>query len=320
MPSNLAPMLASAGGLPGSDTGWAYEFKWDGVRAISYVDGGRIRAVSRGQKDLTAGFPELADLAAGLPARQAVLDGELVAFDEAGRPSFGRLQRRLNLGSAAAVARRSEEVAASYLIFDLLHVDGESLLDLEYDERRARLESLDLAVESVAVPPVFYDAHGADVLAAAESGGLEGVMAKRRDSRYRPGQRSPDWLKVKIVKTQEVVIGGWTDGEGERSGSLGALLLGVNEAATLRYAGKVGTGFDARSRRDLLDRLRPIETLDSPFEVGPTRAEAARAHYVRPSLVGEVGYSEWTGSGHLRHPSWRGLRFDKIASEVVRES
>ncbi|HEX3825445.1 MAG TPA: non-homologous end-joining DNA ligase [Mycobacteriales bacterium] len=319
LPSRLAPMLATTSPLPADDVDWAYEFKWDGIRAVTYVEGGQARALSRGDKDLTVGFPELGALAAALGAHRAVVDGELVAFDDAGRPSFGRLQRRLNLTSAAAVGRRAEEVEATYLAFDLLHLDGHSLLDLPYLERRARLEALDLAGDGLTTPPVFVDAAGADVLAAAGAGGLEGVVAKRKDSRYRPGERSPDWLKVKIIKTQEVVIGGWTDGEGERAGSLGALLVGVHDESGLRYAGKVGTGFDARTRRDLLGRLDALATPQRPFVDPLGAAESGRAHFVRPELVGEVAFSEWTSAGHLRHPSWRGLRSEKMAREVVRE-
>jgi bifunctional non-homologous end joining protein LigD len=319
LPAAIAPMLATAGELPRSDAGWAYEFKWDGVRAVTYVDGGRVRAMSRGEKDLTRSFPELRDLGAQLGSRPAVLDGELVAFDDAGRPSFGRLQQRLNLGSAAAITKRAAEVNATYLVFDVLHLDGESLLAASYDERRDALESLGLAGDSVAVPPAFRDAAGADVLAAAEAGQLEGVVAKRRDSVYRPGERSPQWVKVKVTRTQEVVIGGWTDGEGERTGSLGALLLGVNEGDQLRYAGKVGTGFDASTRRELLAALRPLVCEASPFAGALPRAETKGAHFVTPDLVGEVRFAEWTAGGHLRHTSWRGLRIDKTASEVVRE-
>lgn len=319
LPERIAPMLASAGTLPANDARWAYEFKWDGVRAISYVEGGRVRATSRGDKDLTAAFPELQDLGASLGTRAAILDGELVAFDDAGRPNFGRLQRRLNLVSGAAIARRAEEVAVTYLVFDVLALDGGSLLDLPYDERRSRLESLELSGTSLTTPPVFRDVRGSDVLAAAAAAGLEGVVAKRRDSRYRPGERGAGWVKVKIVKTQDVVIGGWTDGEGERAGSLGALVLGVYEAGTLRYAGKVGTGFDAASRRDLLDALRAVAVTDSPFDAESAPAGGEQVHFVRPSLVGEVSYGEWTAGGHLRHPSWRGLRPGEDAKDVVRE-
>jgi bifunctional non-homologous end joining protein LigD len=319
LPAAIAPMLATAGELPRSDAGWAYEFKWDGVRAITYVDGGRVRAMSRGDKDLTKAFPELRDLGLRLGARPAVLDGELVAFDDDGRPSFGRLQHRLNLGSAAAITKRAGEIAVTYLVFDVLHLDGESLLASSYDDRRAALESLGLAGGSFAVPPAFRDAAGADVLAAATASQLEGVVAKRRDSPYRPGERSPQWVKIKVIKTQEVVIGGWTDGEGERAGSLGALLLGVHDDGELRYAGKVGTGFDAATRRELLAALQPLATDVSPFAGALPRAEAAGAHFVSPELVGEVRFAEWTSGGHLRHTSWRGLRVDKTATEVVRE-
>jgi bifunctional non-homologous end joining protein LigD len=166
---------------------------------------------------------------------------------------------------------------------------------------------------------VFRDARGSDVLAAAAEGRLEGVVAKRRDSRYRPGERSPDWVKIKLIKTQEVVIGGWTDGQGERADSFGALLVGVHEAGRLRCAGKVGTGFDADARRELLAALRPLAVTQSPFEVGSEPARREPAHYVRPELVGEVNYGEWTAGGHLRHPSWRGVRIDKEARSVVRE-
>jgi bifunctional non-homologous end joining protein LigD len=310
-------MLAKAAPLPASDRGWAYEFKWDGVRAVVYVEGS-VRAYSRGDKDLAKGFPELFELGARLGSRSAILDGEIVAFDDAGRPNFGRLQHRLNLASPAAIERRASEVAATYLAFDLLELDGHSLLGLTYDERRERLEALDLNGPTFATPPVFRDVRGSDVLAAASGAGLEGVVAKRRDSLYRPGARTSDWLKLKIVKSQEVVIGGWTDGEGERAGSLGALLLGVNDNGTLCYAGKVGTGFDARSRRDLLAALRPLVCPDSPFAAGPAASDGV--HFVEPTLVGEVSYGEWTAAGHLRHTSWRGLRIDKDPAEVVRES
>jgi bifunctional non-homologous end joining protein LigD len=329
LPQQIRPMLATSGDLPQRDAGWSYEFKWDGIRAICYIEAGWVRAMSRGEKDLTRGFPELAELEERLGGRNAVLDGEIVAFDDTGRPSFGRLQRRLNLTAAAVVTRRAEEVPASYLVFDVLYLDGRSLLDQPYDTRREVLESLALSGSSIATAPVFTDAHGADVLAAARAAGMEGVVAKRRDSPYRPGARSPDWRKVKIVRTQEVVIGGWTDGAGERAGSLGALLLGIPESAdqpakedslTLRYVGRVGTGFDAATRRELLAVLGARAIESSAFSTRPPSTGGERLHYVAPELVGEVSFGEWTGSGHLRHPSWRGLRVDKDAREVVVES
>ncbi|MCU1489155.1 MAG: polymerase LigD, ligase domain protein, partial [Acidimicrobiaceae bacterium] len=249
VPDKISPMLAESGQLPNKDEGWAYEFKWDGVRAIAFVDGGRVRALSRNDKDLTASFPELRGLGEHLGSRAAVLDGEIVALDPSGRPSFGRLQQRLHLGSASEVARRARDFPANYFAFDLLYLEGRSLLSEPYDERRQLLEGLELSGDSFVTPPTFRDRPGADVLAAAREGGLEGIVAKRKDSPYRPGQRSGEWIKVKNFRTQEVVIGGWTEGKGGRSGSLGALLLGLPGPEGLQYVGKVWTGFDEATRR-----------------------------------------------------------------------
>jgi bifunctional non-homologous end joining protein LigD len=272
LPGLVRPMLAVAGVLPASDDGWAYEIKWDGVRAIVYVSGGRVRALSRNDKDITGSFPELREAGEKLGARPAILDGELVALDLDGRPSFGRLQQRL-------------------------HLSGGSLLTGDS----------------------FRDAAGSDVLSGASQLGLEGIVAKRRDAPYRPGQRSEAWVKVKEDKTQEVVIGGWTEGKGEREGSLGALLLGIPDSAGLRYAGKVGTGFGERERRDLLRILRPLASKTSPFSAPLSQAETALAHFVRPAIVGEVRHGGWTSDGRLRHPSWRGPRPDKDPAEVILE-
>lgn len=207
----------------------------------------------------------------------------------------------------------------SFLAFDLLYLVGRSTLELTYDERRSLLEALQLRGGTFATPPAFTDVAGKDVQAASVERGLEGVVAKRRDSTYSPGLRSAQWIKVKNVRTQEVVIGGWTEGRGELSGTLGALLLGIPEGDGLAYAGKVGTGFSDQARAELLVDLRALAEDASPFAKPLSRAEAALAHWVRPVLVGEVQYTEWTHDDHLRHPSWRGLRADKEPSEVVRE-
>jgi bifunctional non-homologous end joining protein LigD len=319
LPERIRPMLATAGTLPARDEGWAYEVKWDGVRAIAYVDGGRVRALSRNDKDLTASFPELRAAGELLGARPAVLDGELVALGPDGRSSFGLLQQRLHLTSSTEVSRRAREVPVSYVVFDVLHLDGRPLLDLPYDDRRQLLESLGLSGPSLTTGDSVRDVAGADVLAAARHSGLEGIVAKRRDSPYRAGRRSGEWLKVKNFRTQEVVIGGWTEGNGERSGSLGALLMGIPAADGLRYAGKVGTGFGAQARSDLLRALEPLARTTSPFSARLRAAETALAHFVRPVIVGEVQYGERTADGHLRHPSWRGLRPDKDPAEVTLE-
>lgn len=319
LPRGLRPMLAETGDLPARDDGWAFEFKWDGVRALAFVEGGRVRLVSRNGKDLTRSFPELRAVGELLGSRPAVLDGEVVAFDGEGRPSFGLLQQRLHVASPAKARRRANEVGVSYLVFDVCHLDGHSLVERPYDERRRLLEGLGLAGASVATPPSFTDRRGADVLAAAAEGGLEGVLAKRRNAPYRPGRRSGDWRKVKVFRTQEVVVGGWTDGRGDRAGSLGALLLGVRRGGGLAYVGKVGTGFDEATRRHLVEALAPLAVDESPFATGLRHAEAAGTHFVRPELVAEVRYGEWTGDRRLRHPSWRGLRIDKDPVEVVAE-
>jgi bifunctional non-homologous end joining protein LigD len=319
MPKTIEPMLALAGALPSDPKGWSVEFKWDGVRAIVYVDGGRVRAMSRNDKDLSESFPELRAIGEFLGSRAAVLDGEIVAFDDAGRPDFGRLQQRLHLSGEKRIASRAREFEASYLVFDLLYLEGRLLLAEPYDERRRLLESLKLAGDSFATPPAFSDAESADVFAAAKERGLEGVVAKRRDSPYRPGRRSGDWIKVKNIRTQEVVLGGWTEGKGARQGSIGALLLGLPAADGLKYVGKVGTGFDERARSQLLEDMAPLKSENAPFTSRIPRPDAAVAHYVRPELVGEVAFNEWTRDGHLRQPVWRGLRPDKSPAEVVRE-
>ncbi len=320
MPQAIRPMLAQPGDLPKSEEDWAYEFKWDGVRALLYVEGGRVRAIGRNGTDLTPSFPELRDVGDFLGARPAVLDGEVVSFDAEGRPSFGQLSHRLHLGSKSLIARLSKSMPASYLAFDVLYLDGRTVMTLPYDDRRTLLESLQLLGDTFGTPPSIRGERGAAILAVAAERGLEGVVVKRRVSTYTPGRRTGDWVKVKIFRTQEVVIGGWTPGRGERSASLGALLLGIPTPEGLDYAGKVGTGFSASARSELLADLAPLAAEKSPFREGLRPSERAHARYVRPELVGEVRFAEWTKDGRLRHPSWRGLRTDKSPSEVVRES
>jgi len=319
MPERIRPMLALAAELPEHDHGWAYESKWDGVRAMVYVEGGRVRALTRNDKDVTPTFPELRELGEYLGARSAVLDGELVAFDERGRTSFARLQHRLHVTSRATVARRARETPVTYMLFDLVYLDGHLLVDRSYDERRALLESLGLKGGTFATTDSLNDAHGPDVVAAARESGLEGIIAKQRDAPYRPGRRNGEWLKIKNFRTQEVVVGGWTDGKGERRGSLGALLLGIPDTDGLTFIGKVGTGLSEEDRRELLSLLGPLEKDETPFSSPLSTSERALAHFVDPVVVGEVQYGEWTSDGRLRHPSWRGLRPDKNPSDVLRE-
>ncbi|HSR24401.1 MAG TPA: non-homologous end-joining DNA ligase, partial [Candidatus Eisenbacteria bacterium] len=318
MPDTIRPMLATTGELPAGDEQrrWAFEMKWDGVRAVVYVDRGTVRVLTRNDREVAATYPELRGLAEALGARRVVLDGEIVAFDDTGRPSFGTLQQRMHVQRPSASLRA--QVPVTFLAFDVLYLDGESLLGRTYDERRAVLESLGLDGPHWATPPAF-EGDGEAARRASREQGLEGVLAKRRDSAYEPGRRSRSWVKVKHFLTQEVVIGGWKPGEGRRSGGIGSLLLGVHDAETgeLRYAGHVGTGFTVRMLDDLERRLARMGRKTPPFTDEVPRAQARDARWVTPALVGEVAFAEWTRDGRLRHPSWQGLRPDKSAGEVV---
>jgi bifunctional non-homologous end joining protein LigD len=319
MPTLIHPMLATPGPLPTGDAeaGWAFEMKWDGVRAVVYVADGKARALSRNDRDVTVSYPELQTVAASLGGLSVILDGELVAADAKGRPNFGLLQQRMHVIDPAAVHRLTVSVPVTYLVFDLLWFEGRSLLDEPYDVRREALEALEPS-GPWDVPPTFAG-DGIAALAASRSARLEGVVAKRRDSRYLPGARSSAWLKVKHQHMQEVVIGGWRPGQRGRAGRIGSLLLGVQGPDGLEYAGHVGTGFTDAMLEDLGARLVPLRRKTSPFAVELPRIDARDAVWVAPELVGEVTYGEWTASGRLRHPSWRGLRDDKSPAEVHRE-
>jgi len=318
LPEHLKPMLATLGELPSDDANWAYEMKWDGVRALVTVEGGRIAITSRNGNDVTVSYPELRGLGEQLGTTQVLLDGEIVSFDDAGRPSFERLQQRMHIATAAAARRLAESVPAVYLVFDLLHLDGRSLLDLPYTGRRELLDDLELAGASWQTPPVF-EGDGAHAVQASKQQGLEGVMAKRLESRYLPGRRTRDWVKVKNIQTQEVVIGGWRPGQGRRAGTVGSLLMGLPTADGLRYIGQVGTGFTDAALDEMAAQLKRLARKTSPFSPDVPRADARDAQWVTPRLVGEVAFGEWTSDDRLRHPSWRGLRPDKSPDEVVRE-
>ncbi|MEY9912407.1 bifunctional non-homologous end joining protein LigD [Catenulispora sp. MAP12-49] len=324
VPDDLRPMLAIPGTAP-TGAGWATEFKWDGIRALCRVEGGRARLRSRNGNDLTETYPEIKALAKTVSSAQLLLDGEIIALDEAGQVSFGALQARFGTRGAEA-ARLSRTNPASYLVFDLLHLDGRSTLDLPYTDRRQLLESLELSGPNWQTPPAFPDTPVADVLAAARAAGLEGVVAKRLDSPYQPGTRSPAWRKIKLTASQSAVIGGFTPvrRQGAAAGrpprEVGALLLGVpDEAGQLRYVGKVGSGFTEHDRRVLLEALTELAVARSPFATAVDAADARVATWVEPAVVAEVTFGEWTSKGRLRHPVFKGIRPDKDAAEVVRE-
>jgi bifunctional non-homologous end joining protein LigD len=317
MPTRLVPMLARAGSLPADDAQWAHEIKWDGVRAIAYSRPGELRLESRNLNDITARYPELGRLVRALGSRSAILDGEIVAFDSDGQPSFAALQQRMHLSSQAQVKRQAKSTPVTYMIFDLLWLDGHSLMGLPYGERRARLATLALSGESWQTPE-HHVGDGAALLAASAEQGLEGIVAKRLDSAYQPGARAQDWVKVKRVGRQELVIGGWTPGKGKRKGHIGALLLGLYEDRALRYVGRAGSGFSEAELDRLARLLEPLRRRSSPFTAGETPPRGGV--FVEPRLVAEIEFSEWTASGSVRHPVYKGLREDKLAEQVVRES
>lgn len=310
MPRLVEPMMAVPGELPvGSGAAmWVYELKWDGVRAIAYLDQG-VRATGRRGNDIAPRYPELAELAEPLAGHHAVLDGEITAFDERGRPSFEVLQRRMHVTDERAVRRLMSAVPVVYVVFDVLYIDGTLLFRHPYEERRGRLEELAIDARSVQVPPNFRE-DPAQLLSATAEQGLEGLVAKRLDSRYTPGRRSDAWRKIKNLTSIDVVVGGWKPGKGRRGGGIGSLLIGVYDDTGLRFIGHVGTGFTERALEELAGLLRPLEVPTSPYADEVPRDIARDVHWVRPRLVGEVAYTSWTREGRLRAPTWRGLRND----------
>jgi len=316
------PMLATPGELPPTeeDAGWGYEFKWDGVRAVAGLHGGVFGLTSRKGTDITVRYPEVARLPEGLAGHDAVVDGEIVAMDEAGRPDFGALQNRMHR-TGPEVSRMAAARPVTFLVFDLLAWDGEDLTERSYAERRERLDARGLTGHRWVTTPWFRGSGqgvGENVHAASRDNGLEGVVAKRLASPYRPGVRSPDWRKVKNVRTQSVVVGGWRPGQGRRAGGVGSLLVGVpDDEGRLIYVGHVGTGFSDADLRHLQRMLTSRTT--TPFSGALPREVTRDAHWVEADLVGEVAYAVWTADGRLRHPSWKGVRDDLEPDDVVIE-
>jgi bifunctional non-homologous end joining protein LigD len=315
LPEHVKPMLATPSpDLPADESGWAFEFKWDGIRAIALWDGDALRLETRNLRDVTRSWPELTGLGTALGRRTVVLDGEIVAFDDGGVPSFQRLQERMHVADPRVAARRAADVPASYLLFDVLHLDGVDTMPLPWTQRRELLESLELGGACWATTPSFPGA-GTATLDAARAGRLEGVIAKRLESAYVQGARSRSWLKVKIQQSDEFVVGGWFPGEGRRAQRIGSLLLGVpGDDGGLAYVGNVGTGFTDAELRRLEERLAPIRRETSPFTGGGTPKRGSV--FVEPELVVEVVFTERTRDGILRHPSYKGVRIDKGPADV----
>ena len=314
LPKFVEPQLATLVAAVPEGPGWLHELKFDGYRLFCRIDNRRISVLTRNAQDWSARFEVLTQAARQLPARQAIIDGEIVAFDDDGSHSFQRLQNSLRDGAAARLA---------YYAFDLLYLDGRDLRREPLIERKKLLQRfISRGAKGRNTPLIRYSEHwigrGEEIFAEACKTGLEGVIAKRVDEPYRSG-RNHSWLKIKCSKSQEFVIGGFTDPAGARVG-FGALLLGVHDrSGALRYAGRVGTGFDDVTLRDLHARLRKHERRLTPFVGAPRSAGAGGVHWVEPKLVGEVAFTGWTSDGLLRHPSFRGLREDKPAGEISRD-
>ena len=318
MPTRIAPMLATlADHLPDDHQNWGFEFKWDGVRAITFWDGSKLRLLSRNLLDITSNYPELHALTRALGRRRVILDGEIVAVGAEGVPSFALLQRRMHVGQPTP--RLVKQVPVTYLLFDVLHVNGRSTLDVPYRERREILEKLTLKGPSWEVPPTNVG-EGDAVLEAARKTNLEGVVAKQLDSGYIPGRRSPDWLKIKLVMEQEFVIGGWVPEGGTLHTRIGSLLLGYYDKdqaePRLHFAGAVGSGFSDATHEKLVGLLSRRTQASSPFA---ERVPKAHIIWVRPELVAQIHFRRWPTGGMVQQASFKGLRNDKSPQDVVKE-
>ncbi len=331
LPAGVRPMLAVTGPVPRDPENWALEMKWDGVRALASIERGQVRLLSRTERDITVAYPELARLGPAIaPAiphsataptahKQLLLDGEIVVFGDEGWPEFEALQPRMHVTSAAQAAMLAGQTPVTYLIFDLLQLDGRSLAGLPYAQRRALLDELALAGPYWQTPPSFPGEDFAAVQGVSLEHHMEGVVAKRLDSVYTPGIRTDHWRKIKNSRRQEAVVAGYKPGQGNRAGQVGSLLIGVHDDSGLIYAGHVGTGFSDQTLRLLGDKLPPLRRADSPFD-GPVPPEHARpAVWVEPRLVIDVTFDRWTRAGRMRAPVYKGLRDDIDPGAVIRE-
>ncbi|HEV8574127.1 MAG TPA: DNA ligase D [Dehalococcoidia bacterium] len=325
-PKSFEPMHASLSQKSFSSENWLFEPKLDGVRAVSFIDNGRVSIFSRRGLDATRQYPVVAKELEEQPESQLVLDGEIVALDDSGIPSFQRLQQRLNLTRETDIQKAEKQVPVLYYVFDVLYAGGYDLRSARLDARKALLEQIVMPSERVLLVDHFEE-DGEVAYKAAIEHGLEGLIAKKRDSVYESGRRSRNWLKIKGTKESEFVIGGYTEGGGWRANSFGSLLLGYyDDAGKLVYAGHVGTGFNDKMLKELKDKLRALRADESPFAVVPSRGslvfgrpKSAPTTWVKPELVARVKFAQWTDEGILRAPSFQGLRTDKAPADVRRE-
>jgi bifunctional non-homologous end joining protein LigD len=306
-------MLATLVAAPFDDPDWLFEVKWDGFRVEAVVDGTDVRLWTRGQQDAARYFGPFLEPPTWIRARQAIVDGEVIALDDRGEPDFALLQSRIK-GRGGSAGGTSPFV---YEVFDLLHLDGRSLIADPLEERRRILAEVLRADPRVRMSESI-ETEGLAFFEAARARGLEGIMAKDRRSAYLPGMRTKSWLKVKIRPEQELVVGGWTRGTG-RAVDLGALLVGVYEAGALRYAGKVGAGFTNDTRPELLAALAELAADESPFEPPPPRAVSRTAVWVEPRLVIRAEFAGWTGDGLVRQAAFKGFDLGKDPLVVRRE-
>jgi bifunctional non-homologous end joining protein LigD len=311
-PHFISPMLATLVGGPFDDPGWLFEVKWDGFRVEAVVDGGNVQLWTRGEQDASRYFGPFLDPPTWLGAKRAIVDGEVIALDERGEPDFALLQARIKGREAVA-----EPTPFVYEVFDLLHLDGRSLLDEPLEVRR-RLLSEVLRPDPRVRLSEHIEADGIAFFEMARARGLEGIMAKDRHSPYVPGKRTDRWQKVKIRPEQELVVGGWVTGEG-KAVDLGALLVGVYEDGSLRYAGKIGAGFTTTNRAELLAAVAPLATADPPFATPPPRPAARNAQWLRPELVIRAEFAGWTGDGLVRQAAYKGIELEKNPRRVIRE-
>jgi bifunctional non-homologous end joining protein LigD len=326
MPRVIDPMLAVPSELPPHPQRYSFEFKWDGVRALCFWDGKRLRLQGRAGNDITDRYPELHPLGQAVGPHRAIFDAEIVALDATDRPSFALLQQRMHLSDARSIERVMKQVPVLLVVFDLLYLNNRSLMDRPLSERRGALEELTLAGASWQASPAQMG-DGASMLETARKNQLEGIVAKEIDSLYEPGRRSPAWRKIKIVQRQEFVVGGWTTGNNGRG--LGAMLVGYYQRKKFRYAGKVGSGFTRQSLAAMEAKLRALSRPANPFsEPVPgaglvpgrwTRSTGA-VHFVEPTTVVEVEYRRWPSDGLIQQAAYKGLRTDKRARDVVKEA
>jgi len=315
MKKNINPMLCLLVDKPFDDKGFIFEIKWDGERAIAYIDRGRVSMKSRNQKEIAFRYPEvMSEFPKALKSRSAIFDGEIVSFDKKNVSSFEKLQNRIGLNERLEIEEKTKKIPVYFYIFDILEVDDKNIENLPLAKRREKLEKILKPTNHIKISETI-DNKGKAFYVAAQKKRLEGIIAKKKSSTYQEGKRGRDWQKIKITAEQEMVVGGYTPGTGSRKSTFGALLLGYYQDGKLKYAGSVGTGFNGKILKELLAKFKKIRTKKSPF----SEPINLKANFLKPKLVAQIKFHEWTSDGKLRQPVYLGLRDDKKSEEVKRE-